>query len=251
MRRNQPTRRRWPALILLSAVALLGSPPKALAQDQAKLHVTVARLKNNQPLPDRYAFCVPARTGHVKPGPDLSPAIRWSKGPSATRSYAIIMYDPDAPADRRNMNQEGKTVFFGTPRRTFYHWVLVDLPATTTALPQGADSRAFTRHGKPPGPTPHGLRGVNSYTQVFAMTHNTKMMGTYGGYDGPCPPWNDERPHHYHFTVYALDIPKLQLAAGFDAAQALQAMKGHVLARGEAVGVYSLSPAVRGKLHMD
>jgi Raf kinase inhibitor-like YbhB/YbcL family protein len=129
----------------------------------------------------------------------------------------------------------GKPILADAPRTTFYHWVLVDIPAGTTEIAAGADSSGPAV--KPPGPTPHGLRGVNGFGG-----------GTHGGYDGPCPPWSDQRLHHYHFTVYAFDVPHLGVAGNFNATQALAAMQGHVLAHGEAVVVYSLNPAVRQSL---
>jgi phosphatidylethanolamine-binding protein (PEBP) family uncharacterized protein len=71
------------------------------------------------------------------------------------------------------------------------------------------------------------------------------MKGDYGGYDGPCPPWNDSIVHHYHFTVHALDVESLGLSGHFGGPEALKAMEGHVLARGEWVGTYTLNPALK------
>ena len=66
------------------------------------------------------------------------------------------------------------------------------------------------------------------------------MEGDYGGYDGPFPPWNDERVHHYHFTLYALDTNSLRLQGKFDGADALLAMRDHVLDTAEWVGTYAI-----------
>jgi Raf kinase inhibitor-like YbhB/YbcL family protein len=71
------------------------------------------------------------------------------------------------------------------------------------------------------------------------------MAGNYFGYDGPCPPWNDERLHHYVFTLYALDAPRLALGAAFSGAEARQAMQGRILAQATLTGLYSLNPALR------
>src|SRR5690606_29409386 len=68
--------------------------------------------------------------------------------------------------------------------------------------------------------------------------------GDYGQYDGPCPPWNDSIVHHYHFTVYALDVETLGLQGKFGGPAALAAMEGHILAKGSVVGKYSLNPDV-------
>ena len=56
-------------------------------------------------------------------------------------------------------------------------------------------------------------QGINDYTGWFAGDKD--MAGNYFGYDGPCPPWNDEILHHYVFTVYALDVPRLDIAGDF------------------------------------
>ena len=71
------------------------------------------------------------------------------------------------------------------------------------------------------------------------------MAGDYYGYDGPCPPWNDERLHRYHFRVAALDIPSLGLEGRFDIGDVRRAMEGHVLAEAEIIGTYSLNAALR------
>ena len=68
------------------------------------------------------------------------------------------------------------------------------------------------------------------------------MQGDYGDYDGPCPPRNDSLLHHYHFTVYALDLESLNLAERFDGNDAREALAGHVLAESCFVGTYTLNP---------
>ena len=70
------------------------------------------------------------------------------------------------------------------------------------------------------------------------------MGGNYGDYDGPCPPWNDSIVHHYHFTVYALDVESVNLSGNFMGRDVLKAIEGHVLAKGSYVGVYSLNPEI-------
>ena len=71
------------------------------------------------------------------------------------------------------------------------------------------------------------------------------MAGNYFGYDGPCPPWNDEIPHHYVYTLFALDVPRLTVAGVFTGADVRAAMAGHVLGLAAVTGRYSLNPAVR------
>jgi phosphatidylethanolamine-binding protein (PEBP) family uncharacterized protein len=92
------------------------------------------------------------------------------------------------------------------------------------------------------GPTAHGVRGRNDYTAWFAG--DPDMEGTYGGYDGPCPPWNDELPHRYIFTLYALDVPRLDLSGIFNGTDVMAAMTGRVLDRASVTGRYTLNPAI-------
>ena len=68
------------------------------------------------------------------------------------------------------------------------------------------------------------------------------MRGDYHGYDGPCPPWNDEIVHHYVFTVYALDIEHLPLTGKFGGPEVRAAMQGHILAEASLTGTYTLNP---------
>jgi Raf kinase inhibitor-like YbhB/YbcL family protein len=232
------------ALALLAAGAALGLA--AMPASAGTLKVSVDGLKNGGVISHQYAFCVPAAQGHTAPGPNISPRISWSKGPAGTQSYAIVLSDTDVPTIRDNMNKEGVTVAASMKRRTFYHWVLVDIPANVTSLAKGAESDARVAHGKPATPTKAGVRGLNDYTKVLAG--NPAMKGQYFGYDGPCPPWNDEIVHHYHFTVYALSVPTLNLGTGFDGAAAMAAIQGLVLAQGELNGLYAQNPAVIAKL---
>ncbi|KIG16396.1 Phospholipid-binding protein [Enhygromyxa salina] len=203
--------------------------------------------ESNGPIPGEFAFCVPAEQPADSPvsmAPNRNPQLAWSDAPEGTKSFAIICRDPDAPATAEDVNKEGKMVSFRVARVDFCHWVLIDIPATATQIPAGSHSDGVTAGGKPPGATPNGqgLQGVNDYTGWFANDEN--MKGEYAGYDGPCPPWNDERLHHYHFTIYALDVETLGLSGSFDGTAALEAMEGHVLDRADLVGTYTLNPKV-------
>lgn len=211
----------------------------------ATLNMTIDAWPNGGPIPDAHAFCVPAPVGHVAPGRNRNPEVRWSAGPSGTKSFALICHDPDVPSRGDDVNQEGKIVSARLPRVVFHHWVLVDIPAVARQVPGGADSDGVTPRGKPPGRTPHGVRGLNDYTGWFAS--DPEMSGDYAGYDGPCPPWNDEIVHHYHFTLHALDVESLGLGGRFTARDARQAMEGHVLAEEEWIGTYTLNPSLRMK----
>jgi Raf kinase inhibitor-like YbhB/YbcL family protein len=85
---------------------------------------------------------------------------------------------------------------------------------------------------------------MNDYTGWFSGDPN--MAGIYGGYDGPCPPWNDSIVHHYFFEVFALDVETLNLKGNFNGQDALQAMKGHILASASHMGTYSMNMSISG-----
>jgi Raf kinase inhibitor-like YbhB/YbcL family protein len=86
-------------------------------------------------------------------------------------------------------------------------------------------------------------QGINDYTAWFA--NDPDMRGDYYGYDGPCPPWNDLRVHRYVFTVYALDVEKLDISGKFNGSQAMEALKRHVLGQASITGTYTLNAALR------
>ena len=104
-------------------------------------------------------------------GGNVSPALAWKNPPTGTKSYAITVYDPDAPTGSG-----------------WWHWVVFNIPATVTSLPAGAGNPAA-------GKAPPGV--VQSVTDFGAP-----------GYGGPCPPKSD-RPHRYIFTVHALKVDRL------------------------------------------
>ena len=193
-------------------------------------------------IPGDNAFCVPADDGHVTLAANRNPHLAWSDLPAGTRSLVLICNDPDAPTVGDDVNQEGRTVPASLPRANFTHWVLIDLvPAGEIA--EGEFSSGVTAGGKPGPDGPRGTRqGINDYTAWFAG--DAQMKGDYHGYDGPCPPWNDEIPHRYVFTLYALDIARLPLEGRFTVSQAKQAISGHVLGEASLTGVYTLNPAV-------
>lgn len=185
-------------------------------------------------VPAEHAFGVPDGEGQAAAeGGNRSPHLRWSGHPAETQSFALTVFDPDVPADFSDANQEDRTLPEDAPRRDFTHWLLVDIPADVTELPEGAGSDRIVAGGKPTGSTDHGVTGSNNYTESMGD-------GTYGGYDGPFPPWNDERLHHYHFRVHALDTESLGLEDDFTLDDVRAAMEGHVLDQGELVGVYTL-----------
>ncbi|MBS1804942.1 MAG: YbhB/YbcL family Raf kinase inhibitor-like protein [Acidobacteria bacterium] len=99
------------------------------------------------------------------------------------------------------------------PGGTFTHWVLFNLPPNSNGLPEGVPKQGQLAHG--------GRQGKTDFDKV--------------GYGGPCPPAG--KPHHYVFTLYALDT-EADLQAGAPRDHLEAAMKGHVLAKGELTAQY-------------
>jgi len=211
------------------------------------MQLTSASFADGERMPDDYAFCNPDPAHHVCLGKNLNPQLAWRGAPAGARSFAIICHDPDVPSRGDDVNQEGRTVPAALPRVDFFHWTLIDLPATLTTIEAGEFSRGVTARGKPGPQAAHGARqGINSYTGWFAGDND--MRGDYYGYDGPCPPWNDELVHRYVFTVYALDIERLPLEGRFDGLEARAALQGHVLAQASLTVTYTLNPALLGQI---
>lgn len=124
-------------------------------------------------------------------GANRSPELHWRGAPQTTRSFALIMHDPDAP------HPDG-----------WYHWIVYNLPASTTSLSQDATV------------APEEL-GLTSFEQP--------------GYGGPCPPAG--KPHHYNFTLYALDetsVPGTNLTGP----ELKRAIQGHILAKTRVTGMF-------------
>jgi Raf kinase inhibitor-like YbhB/YbcL family protein len=129
-------------------------------------------------------------------GMDMSPPLAWSGVPSAAKTVAMILDDPDAPMG------------------TWTHWIIWNIPASTTSLSEGMPKDATVSGGI--------RQGRNSWPKT--------------GYGGPCPP--PGKPHHYYFTVYTLDTT-LSLPDSTNRAQLEAAMKGHILAQGQLLGMYA------------
>lgn len=143
-----------------------------------------------QPIPEKYS--------HL--GANTSPVLRWPPAPDGTKSWVLIVEDPDAP----------------TPQ-PFVHWLVYNLPPDISGLPEGIPANGELNH--PAG----AMQGKNG--------------GQKTGYMGPHPPKG--APHHYHFQLFALN-EMLPLKAGADRDELLKAMSGHVLARGEVVGTFQV-----------
>ena len=138
-----------------------------------QLTVTSSDLQAHRPIPQQFWGCTDS---------GISPELSWSQGPAGTQSYAVLMFDPDAPTGSG-----------------FWHWAVYDMPPTTKGLAQGA--------GNASGSLPPGAYGGNT---DFVDTGATGGNGNYGG---PCPPQGD-RPHRYVFTLYALGVDNVAAAGG-------------------------------------
>ena len=207
------------------------------------MKLTSNSFADGQRIPGDYSFCVPDPTHHVCLGKNMNPHLAWTEAPSGTQSFVVICHDPDVPSRGDDVNQEGRTVPATLPRIDFFHWVLIELPADTREIKAGVLSNEVTPRGKGGPAAPHGARqGINDYTAWFAGDGD--MRGDYFGYDGPCPPWNDEIVHRYVFTVFALDIDTLPLEGTFSGQQVRDAIKGHILAEASLTGLYALNPSV-------
>ncbi|SEM15671.1 hypothetical protein SAMN05428989_3224 [Pseudoxanthomonas sp. GM95] len=175
--------------------------------------------------------------------PNRNPQLAWREVPDGTHSFALLCVDPDVPTVAETTNRDDMEVPVDQPRADFFHWVMIDLPADLRELAEGSCSDGFVAKGKRDPAGPAGARqGLNDYTGYFAG--HADLGGEYFGYDGPYPPYNDLRLHHYHFRLYALNVATLPLEAGFNGQDVQAAIEGHVLAQAEWIGTYSLNAKV-------
>lgn len=217
--------------------------PASFADSVPKLEVKAIGIGADGYISPDYAFCAPDARMHSRDGGNKSVGLSWSAGPRGTKSYAIIAVDPDVPTIFDDADKEGRTIPANMKRKDFYHWVLFDIPAEKTMLPEGTDSQGIAPKGKSVIKTPYGTRGVNDYAPYFATMPG--RAGIYAGYDGPCPPWNDALVHHYHFKVFALDVASLGLnGKKTDGRAAMKAIAPHILAEGEVIGKYTQNPNI-------
>lgn len=201
---------------------------------------------HGDPISVKNAFGKHHPESHVELSDNTNPHLAWSDVPAGTRSFVLVCHDADVPSKPDDVNKEGRTVPADLPRVEFTHWVLVDIPATKTSIAEGEFAKGVTARGKPGPEAPGGMRqGVNDYTGWFAG--DADMKGTYYGYDGPCPPWNDSIVHHYHFTLYALDVPRCPAEGELRAADVKKAIEGHVLAQASLMGTYAINPRAENR----
>ncbi len=199
--------------------------------------------KDGSSIPSRYCFARVAPENHIELAENINPHLVWSEFPEGTKSFALICHDPDAPSVADDANQEGRTIPASLPRADFFHWALFNIPASVTEIEEGSQCSGVTPKGKSGPEAPGGMtHGINNYTQWFAG--DADMEGQYFGYDGPCPPWNDEIPHHYVFSIYALDVETIEADPGVDGETLYDAIEIHIIDGAAITGVYSLNPSV-------
>ncbi|HEU4851900.1 MAG TPA: YbhB/YbcL family Raf kinase inhibitor-like protein [Telluria sp.] len=202
-------------------------------------------------IPEEFAFCAPDPATHMRFSSNRNPHLAWDDVPNGTESLALFVLDADVPSVGTDVNREGREIPEDLLRTEFFHWTLVDIPVALKSLAAGRFSDMVTPGGKK-GPdvpflvrngTLHQLRqGLNDYTSWFAT--DPDMTGQYYGYDGPCPPWNDLRIHHYIFRLYALDVARFPLEGSFTGDEARLAIRGHILDEAQIIGVYSTNPKI-------
>ncbi len=132
-------------------------------------------------------------------GGNVSPALSWRNAPEGTRSFALLLHDPDAPTGSG-----------------WWHWIVYNIPANTTSLP--GDAGDPKRNLMPAG-----------------VVQGRTDFGT-PGYGGPCPP--PGKPHHYWFRLYALKVPKLDVPADASPAMIGFNVHANSIGKAELVGLY-------------
>ena len=195
---------------------------------------------NGDRIPARFAAGRLAEDGSVGFSDNINPHLAWTDLPPGTKSLALICHDFDVPSIGDDVNQPGREVPADLPRVDFFHWVLVDLPPSPAEIAEGEFSRGFTARGKPGPQALRGARqGLNDYTGWFAA--DAQMAGSYFGYDGPFPPFNDTLVHHYVFTLYAVSVPRLAVEGAFTGPQVREALARCTLGAATFSGTYTLN----------
>lgn len=200
---------------------------------------------NGERIPSAFAAgCLEGPTG-VAFSENLNPHLAWTEVPEGTKSFALICHDFDVPSRGEDVNQADREVPADLPRVDFFHWVMVDLPASLLEISEGEFCRGFSPRGKSGPATLHGARhGLNDYTGWFAS--DAALAGNYFGYDGPFPPFNDSLIHHYVFTLYALSVVRAPVDGLFTGLEVRQAIYPHVLAAATHSGTYTLNRRLVG-----
>jgi Raf kinase inhibitor-like YbhB/YbcL family protein len=166
------------------------------AQAAPAFTLTSSAFKNGAAIPDKYSFNAMGCTGE-----NVAPPLEWKNPPAGTKSFALMVHDPDAPTGGSGV----------------WHWVAYDIPATTTSLPGGAGGA--DGKGMPKGAVlPKNDMGIP-------------------GWGGPCPPPGPK--HHYNFTLYALKVEKLEIPPGASLAITGYMINANALGKAKLTGLYA------------
>ncbi len=169
----------------------------SLSVHAADFRLSSAEIKTGAILSETFVF-----NGFGCHGKNISPSLSWEGAPEGTKSYAVTMYDPDAPTGSG-----------------WWHWTMVNIPATVNALAMDAGNQDGSKLPK------GAVQGRNDFG--------------YAGYGGACPPAGDT-PHNYHFKVWALKVDQLPIDANASGALVGFMLNANKLATAEIVPVYSV-----------
>jgi Raf kinase inhibitor-like YbhB/YbcL family protein len=181
-------------MAMVVAGAAVGSLTGTKTVEAAAFTLTSAAFKNNAAIPEKYSFNAMGCTGQ-----NVSPPLEWKNPPAGTKSFALMVHDPDAPTGSG-----------------WWHWVAYDIPADTTSLPEGAGGGTGLPKGAVQGTTDFGKPG----------------------YGGPCPPPGSGK-HHYNFTLFALKVDKIEVPPGASAAMVGFNVKANAIASAKLTGIFS------------
>ncbi|TBB14993.1 YbhB/YbcL family Raf kinase inhibitor-like protein (plasmid) [Rhizobium ruizarguesonis] len=176
-------------IVLAAALSLLTTTANA-----ADMRLSSSDVEHNKQLADLYV-----QNGSGCRGGDQSPALSWSGAPEGTKSFAVTLYDPDAPTGSG-----------------WWHWSVLNIPTSVNHLDRNAGQRDGSK-------LPAGA--VQGRTD-FAVP----------GYGGACPPAGD-KTHHYHFKIWALSVEKLEINTEMSAAQIGYMVRSNSLASAELVPI--------------
>lgn len=181
-------------LLLVTAAGFASAADQPTPTKSAGFELTSPDIAQGRRIKDAQVF-----DGFGCSGRNISPALAWKHAPAGTRSFALMVHDPDAPTGSG-----------------WWHWIVYNLPASTTSLPANAGSPGA-------GLLPVGAaQGLTDYGSA--------------GYGGPCPP--PGKPHRYFFRLYALKVDKLDLPQNASAALTGFNVKANALGQAEIMAVY-------------
>jgi Raf kinase inhibitor-like YbhB/YbcL family protein len=180
--------------LFVGAAAAVMMVCAAQAEAPAEFILTSPDIANGQKISDAQVF-----NSFGCKGQNISPALSWSNPPAGTKSFALMVHDPDAPTGSG-----------------WWHWIAYNIPADATSLPAGA--------GDP-----------KKHLMPAAIVQARTDFGT-PGYGGPCPP--PGKPHHYYFRLYALKVQKLDVPADATAALIGYTVNATALGQAELLGLY-------------